>query len=462
MPIHFPFVSRRKKSASSSSNGRRNTSYRDQDREVLGDIGDSCWQPSATQTSSRRRRSHLTSSMRTVPADRSSRATSLRAGFDSNGLKTFTLSRKICVSDAELVQRARNSSRASRRGRLLRVPSVMWECKEISGFAMLSRRTGAGGENFEVLTTGEVACESDDVEPILCPRTESYYNTVAREFLGDQFIYGSIVHEVQPRGFGDDSDIESDEEEEEKEEDGASGDFCLHCDDHVAVRTACFSRSRRFARNEEWCFLEHFRSRSVALEKPFEPNGWSASSTSSINIDDPTGFTIVLSSMSPSELNAGKMACERVTQLHGITATYMVKPLPQTEGCLGPRVRVSFHATFTAPTNTPEGYADSQTVRMRLTAMARSLHRLPDLVAQRQRRTSQFSPRVEPSRLSNPEYHTALETKNSRAAKSACTVRALLAGRNRASRHSAATRLPWLCVVVVKKTSEAANTLTSS
>ncbi|KAG6608954.1 GAF domain-containing protein [Phytophthora cinnamomi] len=140
-------------------------------------------------------------------------------------MRTVPADRKICVSDAELVQRARNSSRASRRGRLLRVPSVMWECKEISGFAMLSRRTGAGGENFEVLTTGEVACESDDVEPILCPRTESYYNTVAREFLGDQFIYGSIVHEVQPRGFGDDSDIESDEEEEEKDEDGASGDF---------------------------------------------------------------------------------------------------------------------------------------------------------------------------------------------------------------------------------------------
>lgn len=204
MLIHFPFVSSRKQAEPASS--RRNASFRDHDREVLGDTGDSCWNANATQTSTstRRRRPHLSSSMRTIPADRTSPASSSWAGFDSNGLKTFRFSRKVCVSDAELVQRARNSSRSSRQSRLLRVPSVMWECKEISGFAMLSRRTGANGEGFEVLTTGEVACEPEDVEPILCPRTESDYNAVAREFFGDQFIYGSIVHEVQPRGFGDD------------------------------------------------------------------------------------------------------------------------------------------------------------------------------------------------------------------------------------------------------------------
>ncbi|GMF19981.1 unnamed protein product [Phytophthora fragariaefolia] len=413
MPIHFPLV---------SLDGHRNTStsYRDQDREVLGDTGDACWHPNATQTSSRRRRHHLTSSMRTVPADRPSPATSSWAAFDSNGPKTFRLSRKVCVSDAELVQRARDSSRASRQGRLLRVPSVMWDCKDISGFAMLSRRTGAGGENFEVLTTGEVACEPDDVEPILCPRTESDYNAVAREFLGDQFIYGSIVHEVQPRGFGDDSDIQS-EEEKDDETSEASGDFRLHYDDHVAVRTACFARSRRFARNEEWCFLEHFRSRSVALVKPFESKGSSATSTSSINIDDPTGFTIVLSSMPPSELNAGRMTSERISQLHGVTATYLVEPLPQTVGCPGPRVRVSFHATYTAAKITPEDYADSQTVRSRLMSMARSLHRLPKLVEQHRQRISQFSPRAGLTSRSDQEYRTTLETNNSRCV--ACTKR---------------------------------------
>ncbi|KAE9007202.1 hypothetical protein PR003_g10055 [Phytophthora rubi] len=412
MPIHFLFVSSRKQSEPPST--RRNASYRNQDREVLGDVGDSCWHPNATQTTSRRRRSHLTSSMRTVPADRPSPAMSSWAGFESDGPKSF---RKVCVSDAELVQRARNSSRVSRRGRLLRVPSVMWECKEISGFAMLSRRTGAGGESFEVLTTGEVACEPEDVESILCPRTESDYNVVARELLGDQFIYGSIVHEVQHRGFDDDSDVDSEEDDEEE----ANTNFQLRCDDHVAVRTACFARSRRFTRNEEWCFLEYFRSRSVALAKPFESNDSSESSTSSINIDDPTGFSIVLSSMPPSELNAGKMASDRVTQLHGITATYSVEPLSQTVGCPGPRVRVSFHATFTAPQNTPEGHADSQIVRMRLTAMARSLHRLPGIVGQQQRHTNHFSLRAECSRLSDSEYRKAHETKNSRCV--ACTKR---------------------------------------
>ncbi|POM74875.1 LOW QUALITY PROTEIN: hypothetical protein PHPALM_8094 [Phytophthora palmivora] len=286
-------------------------------------------------------------------------------------------SRKIKVSDAELVHRARSASRASRKGRLLRVPSVMWDCKEISGFAMLSRRTGANGENFEVLTTGEVACDPNELEALLCPRAEGDYNSVAREFFGDQFIYGSIVHEVQPRGFGDDSEVDS--EEEEKEEEEVNPDFRLHADDHVAVRTACFSRSRRFARNEEWCFLEHFRSRSVAMASPYDSCGSTNTSTSSINIDDPTGFTVVMSSLSPSELTAGKMTSSRIAQLHGITAAYLVEPLPQTVGCRGSHVRVSFHATYTATENAPKGYADSQTVRKRLKLLAKSLHRLPDL-----------------------------------------------------------------------------------
>ncbi|OWZ21453.1 hypothetical protein PHMEG_0004011 [Phytophthora megakarya] len=361
-----------------------------------------------------RRRPHLRSSTRTLPTDRPSPALSSSAEFESDGVQNVQPSRKIKLSDAELVHRARNASRASRRGRLLRVPSVMWDCKEISGFAMLSRRTGTG-EDFEVLTTGEVACEPDELEALLCPRTEGDYNAVARNFLGDQFIYGSIVHEVQPRGFCDDSEVDSEEEEEED----AKSAFRLHCDDHVAVRTASFSRSRRFSRNEEWCFLEHFRSRSVALASPFDSCGSTNSSTSSINIDDSRGFTVVLSSIPPSELTAGKMTSSRITQLHGITAAYLVEPLPQTVGCRGPHVRVSFHATYTATKNAPEGYADSQTVRKRLKLLARSLHRIPDLVEQRRRQTGHFV--VDFHSRSDQKYHTSLGTQNSRCV--ACTKR---------------------------------------
>ncbi|GMF25549.1 unnamed protein product [Phytophthora lilii] len=293
----------------------------------------------------------------------------------------------------------------------------MWDCKEISGFAMLSRRMGASGEDFEVLSTGEVACDPDDIESMLCPRTESDYNMIARKFLGDQFIYGSIVHEVQPRGFGSDSEIDSVDDGDEE----AGEDFRLHSDDHVAVRTACFSRSRRFARNEEWCFLEHFRSRSIALAKPFESRGSSESSTSSININDPSGFTIVMSSMAPSELIAGKMASDRVTQLHGITAAYLVEPLTKTVASREPRVRVSFHATFTATKTVPEGYADSETVRSRLMTMARSLHRLSELVQQRQRQMNQFNPFGDMSSRSDQEYRSNREARNSRCV--ACTKR---------------------------------------
>ncbi|KAG6970520.1 hypothetical protein JG687_00002574 [Phytophthora cactorum] len=107
----------------------------------------------------------------------------------------------------------------------------MWDCKEISGFAMLSRRIGAGGEDFEVLTTGEVACEPWELEPLLRPLTESEYNAVARDFLGDQFIYGSIVHEAQRRGFDNDSDDDGQDDVKHSE------DFTLYAEDHVASST---------------------------------------------------------------------------------------------------------------------------------------------------------------------------------------------------------------------------------
>jgi hypothetical protein len=347
--------------------------------------------------------------MRTVPSDRPSPAVSSWAEFGQ-----MPPLRKVRVSDAELVHRARSASRESQRGRLLRVPSVMWDCKEISGFAMLSRRMGTAGEDFEVLTTGEVACEPSDVEPFLRPCTESDYNAAARDLLGDQFIYGAIVHEVLPRGFAD-----SDDDSEFGEKAG-NDDFHLHDDDHVSVRTACFARSRRFARNEEWCFLEHFRPNSVGSPRPFKTHGSSESSTASVNIDDQTGYTIVMSSMPEIELSAGKMARGRVTQLHGMTAAYLVEPLPQTVGCRGPRVRVSFHATFTASKNTSDGYAESQTVRSRLLAMARSLHRLPELVQKRQRQASQFGRSISYSSHSGQYPHNQA-SRNDRCV--ACTKR---------------------------------------
>ncbi|KAF4128624.1 hypothetical protein GN958_ATG22183 [Phytophthora infestans] len=401
--LHLSFLSYRKQSPPSDGlNG---------DHKVLGDLGESCLHPNSCESS--RRRPHLTSSMRTVPADRPSPAVSPWVGFESDG--HLPMSRKVCVSDAELIHRACSASLESRRGRLLRVPTVTWDCKEISGFAMLSRQMGASGEDFEVLTTGEVACEPSELEPLLRPLTESEYNAVARDFFGDQFIYGSIVHEVQRRGF--DNELSDDSERQVKD----SEDFTLYAEDHVAVRTACFARSRRFSRNEEWCFLEHFRPRSVAPTSPFTTTGSSDSSTSSVNIDDPTGFSIVMTSMPECELTAGKMKKERVTQLHGITATYLVEPLPQTVGCRGPRVRVSFHATFTAATNVPEGYADAQTVRTRLTSLARSLHRLPEMVQQRQQQATQCSLRCSYSNPSGQEYRDTLEASNSRCV--ACTKR---------------------------------------
>ncbi|KAG7382600.1 hypothetical protein PHYBOEH_010406 [Phytophthora boehmeriae] len=279
----------------------------------------------------------------------------------------------------------------------------MWDCKDISGFALLSRRSGTSGENFEVLTTGEVACRPCDIEPLLHPQTESDYNAVAQGFLGDQFIYGSVVHDVHPRGFGVDSALNTYCDDDSVD---------LDDDDFIAVKTASFARSRRFTRNEEWCFIEHFQSNPATPSSPFGSNA--SSTPSSVSLDDSPGFTIVMSSIPDGELSAGKMADGQVVQLHGILAAYLVEPLPQTVGCQGPRVRVSFHATFNAAEPNRERYADSQTVRERLLSIARSLHRLPELVQKRQCQRSQMS-------LGGGEVGQERETPNSRCI--ACTKR---------------------------------------
>ncbi|KAI9910303.1 hypothetical protein PsorP6_010884 [Peronosclerospora sorghi] len=69
----------------------------------------------------------------------------------------------------------------SKEGCLLCAPSIIWDSKDLSKFVMLC----------------DIACEPFELEMLLFPRAESTYNTVAREFLGDQFLYGSIVHEIQ-------------------------------------------------------------------------------------------------------------------------------------------------------------------------------------------------------------------------------------------------------------------------
>ncbi|KAI9994388.1 hypothetical protein PInf_011002 [Phytophthora infestans] len=55
------------------------------------------------------------------------------------------------------------------------------------------------------------------------------------------------------------------------------------------------------------------------------------------------------------------------------------------------------------------GYADAQTVRTRLTSLARSLHRLPEMVQQRQQQATQCSLRCSYSNPSGQEYRDTLE-----------------------------------------------------
>ncbi|KAG2520948.1 hypothetical protein JM18_006104 [Phytophthora kernoviae] len=218
-------------------------------------------------------------------------------------------SRKVLVDDNELARRARSASASVALERALAYPTDLWDSKKSTPyiplgssdpdtecFAIFSRISdSAGGEN-EVLTTGDIACSPQELVSVLRSSNENDYNSVMKGLYGSQYIYGSVVHVIK----GGQSTQELVEVPEGHQ---------------LAVKTSCFVRSRLFARNEQWCFLEYFQP----VEK--------AKATAAPAPDAAQGFSVAFVSMSEQELVAGKAVGDRVDQLDGITALCVVEPV---------------------------------------------------------------------------------------------------------------------------------------
>ncbi|RLN53244.1 hypothetical protein BBP00_00009379 [Phytophthora kernoviae] len=277
-------------------------------------------------------------------------------------------SRKVLVDDKDLICRAQSASASVALERALAYPTNSWDSKKSTPcihlgssdpnaecFTLFSRMSNSAGEDNEVLATGNIVCSPQELVSVLRSSNENDYNSAMKGLYGDQFIYGSVVQVVK----GGQSTQELVEVPEGHQ---------------LAVKTSCFVRSRLFARNEQWCFLEYFQP----VEK--------ANATAAPAPDAAQGFSVAFVSMSEQELAAGEAVGDRVDQLDGITALCVVEPVGDAK-----KVRVTFHALHTENNNATEGVATAKMTQSRLLALAEGIPRLPAVVRRRRLGTQVFA-----------------------------------------------------------------------
>ncbi|RLN52150.1 hypothetical protein BBJ29_008992 [Phytophthora kernoviae] len=227
---------------------------------------------------------------------------------------------KVLVDDDELARRARSASASVALERALAYPTDLWDSKKSTPYIHLGS-SDPDTECFAIFSRISDSAGEDN-----------------------EFIYGSVVHVIK----GGQSTQELVEVPEGHQ---------------LAVKTSCFVRSRLFARNEQWCFLEYFQP----VEK--------ANATAAPAPDAAQGFSVAFVSMSEQELAAGKAVGDRVDQLDGITALCVVEPVGDAK-----KVRVTFHALYTGTDDATAGVATAKMAQSRLLALAEGIPRLPAVV----------------------------------------------------------------------------------
>ncbi|KAL4087835.1 hypothetical protein PRIC1_012266 [Phytophthora ramorum] len=175
------------------------------------------------------------------------------------------------------------------------------------------RRSEATGVTTERVIDGTVVtatcvieCSVKEMRALLSAPTSERYTCVMRELIGQDFIYGAIVHHAQEITTQD-----------------------------VSVRTATFVKRHMLARNEQWCFV----SAAKALEH---------------SDNESQGFTVTLASLHPDDVFIGKAQAASVIHIQGLSALYLVTPEQlrnHKEGRVKRAVRVTFcaHVAATNP-----------------------------------------------------------------------------------------------------------------
>jgi len=207
---------------------------------------------------------------------------------------------RVRLGSAELLQRAHDAADKVDFRRLTNRQASLrnWKWKTVAnGFTAFSHGDGLESAQ-EVLATGEMKASLNELSFILSTTTDSDHDMVMRGLYKD-YIHGAVVHVTDPSlGSSSASAIKSDVESK------------------LTVKTSAFERSRMFKNHEQWCFLEYFEKSTSA-----------------------DSFTVTLASVPEKELLAGKMKADRVDELPGVTAAYLIEKIPSSNS-----VRVVFFA----------------------------------------------------------------------------------------------------------------------
>uniref|UniRef100_K3W8F5 FYVE-type domain-containing protein n=1 Tax=Globisporangium ultimum (strain ATCC 200006 / CBS 805.95 / DAOM BR144) TaxID=431595 RepID=K3W8F5_GLOUD len=284
------------------------------------------------------------------------------------------LRRHVQLSDRRLAEIADHVTRHINWG-VLRSSVALWDKKRKTpydhAFAMYTRK---GRDVHYLMTTGVVVCSLVEMRNILRTTTDKQYAAMMNELYGDGYIYGSIAHRACSNHCA--SYIPSSTEM------AFSSSEDTGCD--LLVKTVTFTKPHVFARNEQWCFLEHFQLQGDA---DADANADGA------DVAEDKGFVLTMHSLDPDDVFVGKTKAS-VNHLQEMTAAYSVA-LADPNSCRR-GVRVSFYAQIAVKQKQSNGTreagmimpqvknaASKSTVTSRLTQMAKATSRLPMIVRRR-------------------------------------------------------------------------------
>lgn len=282
-----------------------------------------------------------------------------------------TPARHVHVSDQELCLRARQVSSSLDFDEITDLRRNKWSWRENRREFTLFSMDAELERRHEVLAAGDINCSIEEIVSVLHLANVSEYNATMKRLLKKQFIYGAVVHSVgsealtdspaTPGGGGPGSALESSSSMASSVSvsgGSSASSSSSSMNNYVAVKASTFVRSKVFARNEEWCFLESFER-------------------------SPSGDQLLISqsTMDADELRAGKASHSRVDQLRDVTTAIYAEKIPRSRS-----VRLFFHGKYDGGLHSfieTKNVTPPKAAKARLMMLAKSTSCISDLVRRR-------------------------------------------------------------------------------
>ncbi|CAI5723392.1 unnamed protein product [Peronospora destructor] len=142
-------------------------------------------------------------------------------------------------------------------------------------------KTECSMDGAVVTSTNVIECSLEEMRSLLASPTNDRYACVMRELVGQDFIYGAIVHHAE--------EIKT---------------------YNVTVRTATFSKRHMLTRNEQWCYVSAVKTLEALGNNQVE------------------GFTVEHASLDPDDVFNGKAQSASVINIRGLSILFLVTAEP--------------------------------------------------------------------------------------------------------------------------------------